>query len=187
MYHPPIINVELDTSNFLVLVCFWLFFLTSLFIFISLLLTAFLLFCSPYLRLDHFDGLIPFDFKTGPTDSNSKYLGESSVMQSLFVKHTKIFLPSSCIFYVFFCVGPSSEPCVLGAHLLLQRSFVRCGSPETGVGLRPHHHACARSNHQPRWAEAWQTLKTVPRFQVFFLPCSDAGVPHGLAVVAGFR
>lgn len=27
-------------------------------------------------RLDHFDGLIPFDFKTEPTESNSKYLGE---------------------------------------------------------------------------------------------------------------
>lgn len=27
-------------------------------------------------RLNHFDGLIPFDFKTEPADSNSKYLGE---------------------------------------------------------------------------------------------------------------
>ncbi|XP_056902434.1 transmembrane protein 244-like isoform X3 [Takifugu flavidus] len=35
---------------------------------------AFPLLCSPHLRLDHFDGLIPFDFKTEPTDSNSKYL-----------------------------------------------------------------------------------------------------------------
>uniref|UniRef100_A0A3Q3VSQ3 Transmembrane protein 244 n=1 Tax=Mola mola TaxID=94237 RepID=A0A3Q3VSQ3_MOLML len=26
------------------------------------------------LRLDHFDGLIPFDFKTEPAESNSKYL-----------------------------------------------------------------------------------------------------------------
>ncbi|XP_028327612.1 transmembrane protein 244-like isoform X2 [Gouania willdenowi] len=25
-------------------------------------------------RLEHFDGLIPFDFKTEPADSNSKYL-----------------------------------------------------------------------------------------------------------------
>lgn len=33
-------------------------------------------FASSNLRLDRFDGLIPFDFKTEPTDSNSKYLGE---------------------------------------------------------------------------------------------------------------
>lgn len=38
-------------------------------------LSAVLLFAF---RLDHFDGLIPFDFKTEPTnlESNSKYLGE---------------------------------------------------------------------------------------------------------------
>ncbi|XP_046906083.1 transmembrane protein 244-like isoform X3 [Hypomesus transpacificus] len=30
--------------------------------------------CFGAFRLDHFDGLIPFDFKTEPTDSNSKYL-----------------------------------------------------------------------------------------------------------------
>lgn len=81
----------------LVLVCFGYFFKHSyLFFFISLLLTAdaFPLFCSPYLRLDHFDGLIPFDFKTGPTDSNSKYLGESSVTRPLSVMHTRIFSPN---------------------------------------------------------------------------------------------
>lgn len=51
--------------------------------------------CFPRLRLDHFDGLIPFDFKTEPTDSNSKYLGESLA----FVKHTAP-TPTSCICYV---------------------------------------------------------------------------------------
>ncbi|CAL8247198.1 unnamed protein product [Lota lota] len=30
--------------------------------------------CFGIFKLDHFDGLIPFDFKTGPADSNSKYL-----------------------------------------------------------------------------------------------------------------
>ncbi|XP_028675120.1 transmembrane protein 244-like [Erpetoichthys calabaricus] len=30
--------------------------------------------CFGAFRLDHFDGLIPFDFKTEPTESNSKYL-----------------------------------------------------------------------------------------------------------------
>lgn len=61
---------------------------------------------------------------------------------------------------MFFAVSvPLSEPRVLGAHLLLQRSFFCCSSPEAGVGLCPHRHARARSNHQPRWAEAWQTLK----------------------------
>nr|XP_019933871.1 PREDICTED: transmembrane protein 244-like [Paralichthys olivaceus] len=38
-----------------------------------------LLICTNYsdsssFRLDHFDGLIPFDFKTEPIESNSKYL-----------------------------------------------------------------------------------------------------------------
>ncbi|KAF6739710.1 Transmembrane protein 244 [Oryzias melastigma] len=30
--------------------------------------------CFGAFRLNHFDGLIPFDFKTEPADSNSKYL-----------------------------------------------------------------------------------------------------------------
>uniref|UniRef100_A0A3B3TY36 Transmembrane protein 244-like n=1 Tax=Poecilia latipinna TaxID=48699 RepID=A0A3B3TY36_9TELE len=30
--------------------------------------------CFGAFRLDHFDGLIPFDFKTEPAESNSKYL-----------------------------------------------------------------------------------------------------------------
>ncbi|XP_016893716.1 transmembrane protein 244-like isoform X2 [Cynoglossus semilaevis] len=30
--------------------------------------------CFGAFRMDHFDGLIPFDFKTEPADSNSKYL-----------------------------------------------------------------------------------------------------------------
>lgn len=34
---------------------------------------------SSLFRLDHFDGLIPFDFKTEPADSNSKYLGEQTL------------------------------------------------------------------------------------------------------------
>uniref|UniRef100_A0A7N8Y1J6 Transmembrane protein 244-like n=1 Tax=Mastacembelus armatus TaxID=205130 RepID=A0A7N8Y1J6_9TELE len=32
--------------------------------------------CFGAFRLDHFDGLIPFDFKTEPAESNSKYLGK---------------------------------------------------------------------------------------------------------------
>lgn len=32
-----------------------------------------------------------------------------------------------------------------------------------------------------------QAPETAPRFQALFLPCSDAGVPHRVAVVAGFR
>lgn len=102
----------------------------------------------------------------------------------------RFFFPQPPWFIISFAVSDLlSEPRILGAHLLLQRSFVCCGGPEAGLGLCPHRHARARSNHQPRWA-AWQetqTLKTVPRLQVLFLPCSDAGVPHGLAVVAGFR
>ncbi|KAI3361026.1 hypothetical protein L3Q82_013225, partial [Scortum barcoo] len=34
----------------------------------------FYLLSLPSFRLDHFDGLIPFDFKTEPAESNSKYL-----------------------------------------------------------------------------------------------------------------
>lgn len=117
-------------------------------------------FCCPYLRLDHFDGLIPFDFKTGPSDSNSKYLGENLVMWPVLIKHTSLFPPLLPVFVVFFAVSVLlSEPCVLGAHLLLQRSFVCCGGPEAGVGLWPHRHARACSNHQPRWAKARQTLR----------------------------
>uniref|UniRef100_A0A6Q2YDS7 Transmembrane protein 244 n=1 Tax=Esox lucius TaxID=8010 RepID=A0A6Q2YDS7_ESOLU len=38
--------------------------------------------CFGAFRLEHFDGLIPFDFKTEPTnlESNSKYLGEQMCM-----------------------------------------------------------------------------------------------------------
>lgn len=62
---------------------------------------ASLLLCPPHLRLDHFDGLIPFDFKTEPTDSNSKYLGESLA----FVTHTGSSpLP---VFVMLGCVAPS--------------------------------------------------------------------------------
>lgn len=110
-----------------------------------------LLFCSPYLRLDHFDGLIPFDFKTEPTDSNSKYLGESSAMLPLFVMCTDP--PTHTHFLYLLCpamLALPSKPPVLGAHLFLQRPFVRRGGPAAGVGLRPHSHTRARSNHQPR-------------------------------------
>uniref|UniRef100_A0A3B4BBM8 Uncharacterized protein n=1 Tax=Periophthalmus magnuspinnatus TaxID=409849 RepID=A0A3B4BBM8_9GOBI len=48
-------------------------------------------------RLNTFDGLIPFDFKSDPAESNAKYLGKVT------------------------------QPCVFGAHILLQWPFI-CGS-----------------------------------------------------------
>lgn len=100
--------------------------------------------------MDHFDGLIPFDFKTEPADSNSKYLGEYSQryqqqhMWTLF----RVIHGSALLLWL-------SEPPLLGAHLLLQWPFVRCGGEEACVGLRPHRHTAACGDHQPRWVDLW--------------------------------
>lgn len=101
-------------------------------------------------RMDHFDGLIPFDFKTEPADSNSKYLGEYSQryqqqhMWTLF----RVIHGSALLLWL-------SEPPLLGAHLLLQWPFVRCRGEEACVGLRPHRHTAACGDHQPRWVDLW--------------------------------
>ena len=98
-------------------------------------------------RLDHFDGLIPFDFKTEPAESNSKYLGELSTLNAAnMINSRRELFCTSCIFCTMFL----SEPAVHGAHLLLQRPFVCCCGEEAGVGLRSHHNTSPCNGHQSR-------------------------------------
>ncbi|MEQ2246667.1 hypothetical protein ILYODFUR_001741 [Ilyodon furcidens] len=57
--------------------------------------------CFGAFRLDRFDGLIPFDFKTEPAESNSKYLGEHVTQSQCGQQHQLLASYRQCYFVTF--------------------------------------------------------------------------------------
>ena len=146
---------------------------------------------SSSFRLDHFDGLIPFDFKTEPTESNSKYLGERSYCRRhneprVWTLNRWCILSLRCspsvnllsLELTYFCSG------------LLFAAVVRRRVWDYALTVTLLHVAITslgEAKHNDPARLLTQVTKRVVKLNVLFPCCSDVGVPHGVAVVAGFR